>query len=236
VAKKKQPAKKASGPPRFAVGTKVRVKPGVIDPDFPDVPLGGWAGTVKEVDRRTDPPLYLVAWNRYTLDHIHPVFRKRCERDGLDYESMNLYEADLEPDPGGPAVIEQPKEIRTRPLDPADEDDRVRMALGLTGDDPLSDVDLETLGRYHAHLSRHLTFPFPATYSQETGHVFTRSVPVTVVRLLDAEDIDDMYGLLCEARDRRGHMEVPLGEIEVKKGNPNRQLIADYSYWFWNYR
>ena len=35
--------------PRFKVGDKVRAKPGATDPDFPDMPLGGWAGTVTEV-------------------------------------------------------------------------------------------------------------------------------------------------------------------------------------------
>jgi hypothetical protein len=37
--------------PRFESGAKVRVKRAVRDPDFPDVPLGGWAGTVKGVHR-----------------------------------------------------------------------------------------------------------------------------------------------------------------------------------------
>ena len=48
--------KKGSVNPRFQVGDKVRVKSGVIDPDFPDIPLGGWSGTVTEVeqDRRPD--------------------------------------------------------------------------------------------------------------------------------------------------------------------------------------
>ena len=36
--------KKGSVIPRFQVGDKVRVKYGVIDPDFPDIPLGGWTG------------------------------------------------------------------------------------------------------------------------------------------------------------------------------------------------
>jgi len=29
---------------------------------------------------------------------------------------------------------------------------------------------------------------------------------------------------------------LPLGELEVKRGRPNRQLVADYCYWFWNNR
>jgi hypothetical protein len=39
--------KSVSVPPRFEPGAKVRVKHGVRDPDFPDIPLGGWAGTVQ---------------------------------------------------------------------------------------------------------------------------------------------------------------------------------------------
>ena len=30
--------------PRFSEGCRVRVKIGVMDPDFPDVPLGDWTG------------------------------------------------------------------------------------------------------------------------------------------------------------------------------------------------
>ena len=73
------------------------------DPDFPDIPLGGWAGTIKEVDQRSAPPTYLIEWDGHTLDHMHPVYRKRCERDGLELERMWLGEDDLEPDSGEPA-------------------------------------------------------------------------------------------------------------------------------------
>ena len=83
-------------PARFAAGAQVRVKPGTTDPDFPDIPLGGWAGTISEVDERSAPPTYLIEWDRHTLDHMHPVYRKRCERDGLELESMWLGEDDIE--------------------------------------------------------------------------------------------------------------------------------------------
>jgi hypothetical protein len=45
-----------------------------------------------------------------------------------------------------------------------------------------------------------------------------------------------MYGLLCGARVEGRLIEVPLGECEAKKGSPNRQLLKDYAYWFWNNR
>jgi hypothetical protein len=115
VAKKKAQAMKVHPPARFAAGDQVRVRPGITDPDFADIPLGGWAGTITEVDERSAPPTYLIGWNQRTLEHMHPVYRKRCERDGLGLESMWLGEDDLEPDTGEPAVIEQPGEICTRP-------------------------------------------------------------------------------------------------------------------------
>jgi hypothetical protein len=74
--------------PRFKVGDKVRVKHGVRDPDFSDIPLGGWAGTVKEVEQTKGQTTYLIAWNRATLRGMHPVYKKRCERDGLELKEM----------------------------------------------------------------------------------------------------------------------------------------------------
>jgi hypothetical protein len=156
VAKKNKKEKKPRPPARFAAGAQVRVKSGTTDPDFPDIPLGGWAGTIREVNQRAVPPTYLIAWDRHTLDHMHPVYRKRCERDGLELESMWLGEDDIEPDTSGAAIIEEPTSIVTRPLNEKGQDDRVRVALGLTSDDPLPEVDDDTLRAYHRYLAAHL--------------------------------------------------------------------------------
>src|SRR5262249_10785079 len=53
VAKKNQKESKAWTPARFAAGVQVRVKPGITVPSFEDIPLGGWAGTIREVDQRS---------------------------------------------------------------------------------------------------------------------------------------------------------------------------------------
>jgi hypothetical protein len=232
VAKKQ---KKPGTPARFAAGAQVRVKPGTADPDFPDIPLGGWAGTITEVDRRSAPPMYLIEWDRHTLGHMHPVYRKRCERDGLELESMWLGEGDIEPDAGGPAVIEQPVSIATRPLDEKDQDDRVRIALGLTGDDPLPGVDDDTLRAYHRYLAANLAFPFEAKWEPEYGPAQT----VKIAGLGGPEDdarADELYGLLSQERAGSRLTEVPLAECEARKDGPNRQLLKDYAYWFWNNR
>src|SRR3954468_11263995 len=217
-------------PPRFQPGMKVRVRHGVLDPDFPDIPLGSWAGTVKEVEQAKGETTYLIAWDRATLRGMHPVYRKRCERDGLELESMWLGEEDLETDDGTRVPIEQPTSIVTEPLSEKDQDDRVRMALGLTHDDPLPDVSPKWLRAYHRYLKVHLKLPFKARYESD-------GTSLTVHRLPEPKeyDLDDEYGLLCEARGRHGPFDVPLAELD-EAGSGNRRLVGDYGYWFGNYR
>ena len=221
---------------KFMVGDKVRVKHGIRDTDYPDMPLGDWAGTISEIH---DHGMYTVRWSRETLAAMNPVFKKRCERDGMALEDYWLGDDDLEPDTGSPLNIEHPTEVKTKPLSPKDQDDRIRIVFGLTSNDPLPDVDDGTLNTYHKHLSKNLVFPFEAERTSETGPFSSRTIQVKVIGLGDPDEepmIDDMYGILCEARHERNVVAMPLGELEVKKGKPNRQLEADYCYWFWNWR
>ena len=219
-----------SSPPRLEPGVTVRVRHGVRDPDFPDIPLGGRAGTVKEVERAKGETTYLIAWDRAILRGMHPVYKKRCERDGLELESMWLGDEDLEPDDGTPVPIEQPTSIVTAPLSEKDQDDRVRMALGLTHDHPLPDVSSKTLRAYYHYLKDRLKLPFKAR-SEGDGS------SLTVHRLPDLKeyDVDEEEGLLCEARSSGGPFDVPLSELD-EAGSGNRKLVGDYGYWFGNYR
>lgn len=68
---------------KFKIGDKVRVKHGFMDVDYLDMPMGGWAGTVKDAQ---GSDTFTVRWSKATLKAIHPVFLKRCESDGLDAE------------------------------------------------------------------------------------------------------------------------------------------------------
>ena len=130
MAKKRRPPT----PAEFNIGDNVRVKEAVTDGDYPDMPLRGWAGTIAEI---SDNGIYTVRWSEETLASIHPVFKKLCEKDGLEFDQYWLGADDLEPDAGGPLDIEQPQQITTRPLSPKDEDGRIRMIFGLTSNDTL---------------------------------------------------------------------------------------------------
>ena len=74
---------------------------------------------------------------------------------------------DIEPDDGSPVPIEQPTSIVTKPLSEKDQDDRVRMALGLTHDDPLPEVSRKTLLAYYRYLAANLKFPFNTSFQEK---------------------------------------------------------------------
>ena len=105
--------KNGSVVPRFQPGDRVRGRCGVTVPGFEDIPLGGWAGTIEMSEQVDDQITYEIEWDRRTLDGMHPVYKSRCERDGLDPETMWLGEEDIEPDDGSPVPIEPPTAIRT---------------------------------------------------------------------------------------------------------------------------
>jgi hypothetical protein len=221
--------------PRFSVGDEVRVCSGVSDPDYDDLTMGGWAGTIAEVQNGTPPTLF-VRWSKQTLKKQSSIYRKRCERDGFDGNEMWLAEGDLEPDIGGHVTIEQPNNVVTRPLSMSVQDDRIRAVFELTSDDPLPEASDELLVAYYKYLATNLSFPFEAKYSFETGPFESKTFSITIFDLLDPDDFPgDEYGLFCQARRDSERIELPLTEVEVGKGNPNRRLVHDYSYWFVNW-
>jgi hypothetical protein len=231
-------SKKRSASPGFKVGDKVRVKSGVRDPDFSDMPLGGWSGTITKIIEHEGQINCVFELDKRTLASIHPIYKQRCEVDGLDYETMGLGQEDIELDDGTPVPIEQPTSIVPRPLVLDDQEDRVRMALGLTHDDPLPEVDHETLLTYHSYLAKQLGFPFKARYEKPVGWSKRIEMPLTVTGLLrpDECEIDEQYGIIATGRDAEEPVDFPLAEIEVKGSSPSCRMVRDYAYWFHNWR
>jgi hypothetical protein len=127
---------------RFAIGTRVRVKAGTRDPNFPEMPLGGWSGKVQKIRYEAAGPAYLLEWDRHTRRHRHPTYRRRCEQEDLDPDRMWLGEDDLEEEQGQPAAIEQPTDLPDSPGDPNEEAESAGPTSGpRTGDEWLACTD-----------------------------------------------------------------------------------------------
>ncbi len=96
--------------PRFAVGTLVRVKIGVMDPDLPGVHLGGWKGTISQV-QNGGLPTYLVQWSPETLENVHPAHRDHCQKEDIAFDKIWLLEEDLEHAYGAPSPLKRKKKV-----------------------------------------------------------------------------------------------------------------------------
>jgi hypothetical protein len=212
---------------RFAVGDSVRVVAGTADPDYPDIPLGGWAGVVRAIDPAESGPLYLVEWNEETLAAVPEVYRRRCERDDLEFERAWLRDADLEADPGGPVTIEQPAKLMPRPLNLEDPVDRARQILGLSSDDDLPPLTPETVRRFHAHLSKSVRFPFTAGLDLGGAIIGSGLQPVMVLRLLTELG----RGVHAEVAHEEKHLVVPLEMLEPVPGDKAEAELAAYGAW-----
>ena len=222
--------------PRFKVGDKVRVKRGVSDPDFPDMPLGGWSGKITEIIEQKNQINCVFELDERTLASIHPIYKQRCEIDGLGFRFMGLGQEDFEPDDGTPVPIEQPTTIVPRPLSQDDQDDRVRMVFGLTHDDLLPEVNQKNQFAYYHYLLAHLTLPFRAQYRRKTGPYSSKLVRLTVTGLEDFEqyEVEECYGLIGVGKEPGGSIEFPLIKIEGIEDEVNSRLIDDYAYWLAN--
>ena len=226
--------KKSSKPPapsgdarRFSVGDAVRVRAGVIDPDFPDIPLSGWAGVVDSSDGQ-NPPRYLVRWTSETLAQITPAYRVRRDRLGLHPTESELLGSDLVPDTGGPLEIIAATTLRPPPLDRDDPQDRVRAILRLTSDDPLPPVDETSLRRFHEHFRKKLKVPSQAMCN--AGEMSQRLV--TVLRLVPFAESNVEHGLVVEVEQGDQIGTGPLYDISLLSRNAIADDVEAYSEWF----
>ena len=109
----------------------------------------------------------------------------------------------------------------------------------MTSDDPLPEVDDESLARYHAYLAAHLKLPLEARIVEEIGPREVSERRVRMERLLPPEDSDTEEGLLVAGPfGDDEEEELPLWMLATAEVAPDfnpgeqRRLLQDYAYWF----
>jgi UDP-N-acetylglucosamine/UDP-N-acetylgalactosamine diphosphorylase len=223
--KKEESTDKADQKTKFKLGDRVRVKRGEAAADYPDVPIGGWAGTITLIDGKVCG----IEWSSETLANVPEFYRKRCKRDGFDVGEYYAFAESLLPDSGGPLEMELPENYVATPLSEDDPFDRVRSHFGLTSDDPLPALEEAVERAFYQLLKTKLTFPFAA---KRVNWKTERRWEISVVGLCDESHIRQTPDLLCEALLDGQPKKTALSEIEVSDENdPNGLLILDYQYW-----
>lgn len=86
--------KKATG--GLGEGARIRVKPGVVSPDFPDVSFAGWTGSVIETSGKPPAQKFVVEWDAATVAGMPVDYVSRCEAQMLMHTMACLGSEDLE--------------------------------------------------------------------------------------------------------------------------------------------
>lgn len=68
---------------KLSAGTVIRVNDGVTMPEFPDVDISGWTGTVTESQGRGADIKYIVEWDDATSQRMPQDYVDHCEQQGL---------------------------------------------------------------------------------------------------------------------------------------------------------
>ncbi len=83
---------------KFEVGTSVKVKKGVKDPDTETYNMTGWQGRISNLikDEDSGKQLYEIAWDSITLEKMPRRFIDESLEDGCAFEIMVLSENQIE--------------------------------------------------------------------------------------------------------------------------------------------
>jgi hypothetical protein len=121
---------------------------------------------------------------------------------------------------------------------PISQDDRIRKIFGLVDESALPLVRQETLIVYHDYLLTQLSLPFEAMYCPPGGEARQLISYLQVTTLVDPRRSRNhsLHGLLCQARNHKEVLDLPLSEVGVREDNLNCTLLDDYAYWFVNCR
>lgn len=85
--------KKASG---GLEGSRIRVKPGIHSPEFPEISLAGWTGSIVETSGKAPDQKYIIEWDAATLAVMPPEYVAKCETEQLYYVMASLGSDDVE--------------------------------------------------------------------------------------------------------------------------------------------
>jgi hypothetical protein len=94
---KKSRSQSPAAQPQLTLGDVVRVKNGVMDPDYDGYCIGGWSGEIIALDTWAQTPMALIEWDAATQRHrIDPEVRRRAASQGLSVAQMWLHLSECE--------------------------------------------------------------------------------------------------------------------------------------------
>lgn len=214
----------------FKEGNIVKVKQGVLDPDFGD-DISGWQGQVSEID----DDLVCIDLDRITLSKYPDKYIQRCEEDGLDWEQIYLSIGDIEPaipriTPANLTGIKETIQLKHHW-------DHLGKSISKRIHEVLNDTiitdEYAMMGAWEQYLNKKLSFPFDAEITDDQDNVPLEQGDKTRIHSIIATD--DHYGVIMKLKQGKKGFHFPLCSIQVADNNSNNfQIVEDYSVWFSN--
>jgi len=218
------------------IGDNVIVKAGIKEPDSENLEIGGWQGRVIEIDRESDNvnTMITIEWDSLTLLQMPAEFIHESEADGLDWQSMNLFETDLEK-----SVHRDKKNDVKKTQDLLSDkyywtslgEEGLRISKILDGVNPKD--EMKCLQKWINHLNKTLTFPIQAIVTESEEECLIKSGDKVLIKSLS--NIVDLYGIIATINLNGKKIYNPLCDLKVAdKKIADFQLIEDYRTWFAN--
>lgn len=218
----------------FKNGESVRVKDGVMDPDYPLISIGGWQGRVLEFDGEDeDGELYIVAWDSISLKLLNADVVLEAIDEGIDYGLITLYAKDLEKSTARDS--EKDVEIALAELeeeffwsDLGEQGERIRVILNTAKTKSEKDI----LKAWETYLKSKLKFPMEVIFVGETHGPFKEGGRLS---LMSIDSISDIMGIMGTAKLDKGNTSVPLCELDTESETEANLALYDYCIWFANH-
>lgn len=231
--------------PVYEIGAAVRVRDGVCDLDYNNLPLGGWEGRVCEIlEDEAEALLYCVEWNAATLKRLRkelPDYFVDAFREELDPFRFNFHAEDIEAgthaaeDPETP-VMQREVEEEFYWSSQGDIGEMVAAALKSFHIENYEDENAYYAG-WMRYLEQNLVFPFKAiVYADQ---LFESDIPdqatVEVIGLVP--ELDSNFGILAAVNFEGKKHQIPVSDLELpdlEEGEIRYSPMDVYTFWVQN--
>lgn len=219
------------------IGDSVKVKQGIKEPDSEDHEIGGWQGRVIKINNESDAmgnTLITIEWDSLTLEQMTAQFISQSEINGLDWQTMNLFESDLDktmPRDNHSEVKRVQDLLADKYYWASFGEEGIRISNILAGSNP--EDEIECFQKWDNFLENELSFPIQAVVAESEDNWITKEGDKVQIKSLS--EIVDLYGIIAKITLRGKSLEVPLCDLEaIDKKSADYQLIKDYRIWFAN--
>ena len=219
----------------FHEGDSVRVKQGIMCPDFEGLSLAGWQGRIIAVERGKDDDVAVcIKWDSVTLSAMPDEYIADSEAQGCNCTEMYLEMTEVEPARARDTEADAQRSARLADskslwLSMRTQGKRILGVIGAADpDDPM-----EALEAWAKQLQKELTFPFEAKVSepQERGPL----VEGDSVQVLAIKHVDELMGVIVKIKRGWRKRAFPLCDLEaVPRKSPAYLKVMDYRVWFAN--